>query len=113
MLPILGYALFLAGGKYLQMVKLHQDLQVVRAELDAEKRLNIKLQEELAEARSDTHIEAVARRDLGLIKSGDHAIVLSSTGARPTPTPMPAVEPGRNDQSLPPFLSWLLDRLGQ
>jgi hypothetical protein len=56
---------------------------------------NIQLQQQIEQARTDTAIESIAREQLGLIKPGDHPLVLvvQSAQASPAPTPAPAAPP--------------------
>jgi hypothetical protein len=57
---------------------------------------NIQLQREIERARTDTAIETIAREQLGLIKPGDHPVILVGQSGQPSaaaPTLVPAKPP--------------------
>ena len=95
--PLLLYALVATGQKALDNYRLNQDADTLRAEVVRLRAENIQLQKQIELARTDAAIEAIAREQLGLIKPGDHPLVLISAApqpaATPTPTPTPAPLP--------------------
>ena len=108
LLPIIGYSLFVVGQKTLETSRLRNEEVTIRAEMELEMQENVRLQQELVEARGDAQIESTARRYLNLIKPGDQAIVLNVGPPTPTPTPPPVARPGPAEQ-LPKWLTWLLN----
>lgn len=100
LLPVVAYAAFSIGDRWYQSHVLGREEALLRREI-AELRLqNLRLQEDLREARSDGAIERVAREELGLVKPGDHAIVL--VGPTPNPTPRPSTPGTAPPASGPP-----------
>ena len=112
LVPCLAFAIYTMVDKSLQAYRLRHDELVVRAEVEAEKQENLRLQRQLGEARSDQGIEDSARRYLNLVKPGDNAIVLTGAAPRPTPTPPPP-RPPSFDETFPDWLTWLLNRYGR
>jgi cell division protein FtsL len=110
LVPLGLYALYTVVDKSVQTYRLRQEAAVVRAEIEAEQRENVILQQEVVSARSDQQIEDAARRHLNLVKPGDSPVVLVSSAPPPTATPRPATQPTPVDEP-PPWLSWLLERL--
>ena len=110
LVPFVLYTLYTVAGKSLQTYRMIRDTAAIRAEIEAEKRENQLLQQELIAARSDQQVEDLARRYLNMAKPGDHAVVL--VGA-PVPTP-PVRAPVKAEppEELPPWLDWLLNHLG-
>ncbi len=101
--PLLLYALVATGQKALDNYQLNQEADTLRAEVRALRDENVRLQEEMAAARTDAAIEAVAREQLGLVKPGDSAVVLVPAGQQEQtmePTPRPAPPPP------PPWQQW-------
>jgi cell division protein FtsB len=76
--PLLLYALVATGQKALENYRLNQEADALRAELVSLRAQNIELQQQIEQARTDSAIEALAREQLGLIKPGDHAVLLVS-----------------------------------
>jgi cell division protein FtsL len=74
--PLLLYALFATGQKAVDNYRLNQEADRLRAEIVTLRSENIQLQQSLEDARTDTAIETIAREQLGLIKPGDHPIVV-------------------------------------
>jgi cell division protein FtsL len=101
--PLVLYALVATGQKALDNYRLNQETEALRNEIRALRGENIVLQQEIELARSDTAIEAIARQQLGLIKPGDHPLVVTSD--RPPATPPPALQPPPPQP--PPWRQWL------
>ena len=111
LIPLVLYSLSVVADKSLQTYRLRHDAAVLRAEIEAERQENLRLQQELVASRSDQQIEDAARRSLNLARPGDHPVVL--TGAAPPPTPSPAaVASAPPMEELPEWVTWLIDRLG-
>ncbi len=102
--PVVLYALVATGQKALDNYRLNQEAEGIRGEIRALRTENIRLQQQLGEARSDTAIEAIAREQLGLVKPGDHPLVVLFDGA-PAAQPVPAPPPA--PPSPPPWRQWL------
>jgi cell division protein FtsL len=100
--PLLLYALVATGQKALDNYRLNQDADALRAEVTGLRAENVQLQKQIEAARTDAAIEAIAREQLGLIKPGDHPLVLISPAAQPAPAPPPAPTP----TPLPPWRQW-------
>src|SRR5262245_22126069 len=81
--PLLLYALFATGQKALDNYRQNQEADALRGEIAALKNENLDLQRQIDAARSDTAIETIAREQLGLIKPGDHPLVVISQGPPP------------------------------
>ncbi len=91
--PLLLYALVATGQKAIDNYRLNREADALRTEILGLRSENIQLQQQIERARTDTAIETIAREQLGLIKPGDHPVVLvSQSGQPPTvaPTPAPA-----------------------
>jgi cell division protein FtsB len=116
LIPIVVYSLSVVAEISIRTYHLKQEAALVREEVEAEKRENIRLQQELAFARSDQGIEDSARRHLNLVMPGDHAVVLSGL---PTPGPVSLAPPTRQPAPTGPtdgfveWARWLLARLGR
>jgi cell division protein FtsL len=93
--PLLLYALIATGQKALDNYRLNHDADTLRAEIVGLRAENIHLQQQIEQARTDTAIETIAREQLGLIKPGDHPLVLvpQATQAATAPTAAPAPPP--------------------
>jgi cell division protein FtsL len=103
--PLLLYALVATGQKALDNYRLNQETEALQAEVQGLRAENIRLQQDIEQARTDTAIETIAREQLGLIRPGDHPIVLISPTAPesappaaataqpnpPAPSPLPPV----------------------
>jgi cell division protein FtsL len=111
LIPLVLYTIYAVAEKSVQTYRLRNEAATVRAEIEAEKRENLQLQQDLVAARSEQQVEDAARRDLGLVRPGDNAVVLVSNVPAPTPTVRPTVRPEPIDEP-PGWLAWLLDRLG-
>jgi cell division protein FtsB len=103
--PLLLYALVATGQKALDNYRLNQEADALRADVAALRAENVQLQQRIEQARSDTAIETIAREQLGLIKPGDHPLVLVPMGGPPastSPPPAPAPAP----PPPPPWQQW-------
>jgi cell division protein FtsL len=78
--PLLLYALIATGQKAVENYQLNQQAGELRGELVSLRADNISLQQQIEDARTDSAIEAIAREQLGLIKPGDHPVVLVGNG---------------------------------
>jgi cell division protein FtsL len=87
--PLLLYALVATGQKAIENYQLNQQADALRAELVSLRAQNIELQNEIEQARTDGAIETIAREQLGLIKPGDHPIVVAAGDTPPTQTTTP------------------------
>ena len=112
LVPIALYSLAVVAEKTLETYRLRQEAGVLRAEIEAEKQQNLRLQRELIDARGDQQIEDAARRHLNLIKPGDQAIVLTGAPPPPSPTP-PTIARAPAAEELPAWATWLLERFGR
>jgi cell division protein FtsB len=84
--PLLLYALVATGQKALDNYRLNQQAEALRADVAVLRAQNVQLQQQIEHARSDTAIETIAREQLGLIKPGDHPLVLLPIAGPPSPT---------------------------
>jgi cell division protein FtsB len=95
--PLLLYALVATGQKAADNYRLNQEADGLRSEIVALRAQNLQLQHDIEQARTDPAIETIAREQLGLIKPGDHPVVLLAQAGQaaaaptsvPTPTPSP------------------------
>ena len=101
--PLLLYALLATGQKAYENYQLNQQADSLRADVRNLRAENVRLQQEIVQARSDASIESIAREELGLAKPGDHAVVLvpdtASVPAQTAPVPAAVVSP-------PPWRQW-------
>lgn len=91
--PLLLYGLVATGQKALDNYRLNQEAEGLRAEIASLKSQNVQLQQDIEQARTDPAIETIAREQLGLIKPGDHPVVLVGSGKATAPAPTPAPSP--------------------
>jgi cell division protein FtsL len=95
--PLLLYVLVATGQKALENYRLNQEADALRADIVALRAENLQLQQDIERARTDAAIETIAREQLGLIKPGDHPLVVmprqgepvSAAPAAPAPSPPP------------------------
>jgi cell division protein FtsL len=101
--PLLLYALVATGQKALENYRLNQEADALRTEIQVLRSQNVDLQHQIEDARADSAIESLAREQLGLIKPGDHPLVMvdqpsapvaqpaqpAQTAPQPTPPPTP------------------------
>jgi cell division protein FtsB len=107
LIPVVLYSLGVVAEKSLQTYQMRQRMAVLRAEVEAEKQENVRLQNELIGARTDQEVEDAARRYLNLARPGDQPVVLSGAARRPTTTPTPTRSPA-TDLQVPDWLARLL-----
>ena len=94
--PLLLYALVATGQKALENYRLNQEADALRAEIQELRSQNVDLQQQIEDARTDSAIESLAREQLGLIKPGDHPLVMVEQPSAP------AAPPAQPVQSAPP-----------
>jgi len=82
--PLLLYALVMTGQKAVENYQLNQQADDLRAQIVGLRAQNVQLQQQIEDARTDTAIETIAREQLGLVKPGDHPLVLISDGSTST-----------------------------
>lgn len=111
LVPLVLYSLYVVTEKSIQTYRLRQEAAQLRAEVEAQKQENLRLQRELVEARSDQQVEDSARRYLNLVKPGDTPVVL--LGPLPTPSPTPPPQVRAAGEEPPGWLRWLSTLLGQ
>ena len=99
--PLLLYALVATGQKAAENYQLNQQADALRVEIDGLRAQNVQLQREIENARTDSAIETIAREQLGLIKPGDHPLVLLSQNGSAAAPSAPAAAP-----SAPPKPIW-------
>ena len=112
LIPIVFYSVAVVAEKSLETYRLRQEAGLLRAEIEAERRENLRLQQELVEARDDQQIEDAARRYLNLIKPGDQPVVLTGPPPPATPTPRTVAAPAATEE-LPDWLTSFLERIGR
>ena len=100
--PLLLYALVAIGQKAVENYQLNQQADALRAEISGFRSRNIDLQHEIEVARTDTAIETIAREQLGLIRPGDHPVVLVATQSQPASQPQASPPPAPR----PPWRQW-------
>jgi cell division protein DivIC len=106
--PLLLYALVATGQKALDNYRLNQEADALRAEVVELRSENVQLQQQIEDARSDAAIEVIAREQLGLVRPGDHPLIVAQDGtavtaaaaSTPAPAPPPAPTP-------PTWRQWL------
>jgi cell division protein FtsB len=101
--PLLLFALVATGQKALENYRLNQEADGLRNDVVMLRMENIELQKQIEDARTDAAIEAIAREQLGLIKPGDHPLVLVSQSGQPTAPEAPAPAP---PPPLPVWRQW-------
>jgi cell division protein FtsL len=99
--PLLLYALVATGQKAADNYRLNQEADGLRSEIVALRAENLQLQHDIEQARTDSAIETIAREQLGLIKPGDHPLVLLAQSGQAAAAPMPAPAP-----TPPPGPTW-------
>jgi cell division protein FtsL len=92
--PLLLYALVATGQKAVENYRLNQQADQLRAEIVGLRTENVRLQQAIEQARTDTAIETIAREQLGLIKPGDRPLVLIPQDGITSAAPPPEAAPG-------------------
>lgn len=95
--PLVLYALVAIGQKALENYQLNQQAEALRTEVVSARARNVELQQQIEQARTDTAIETIAREQLGLVKPGDHPIVVVAqpNQSAPQPASPPPAVPAR------------------
>ena len=91
--PLVLYALVAIGQKAVANYQLNQQADALRAEITSLRSENVNLQQQIETARTDTAIETIAREQLGLIKPGDHTMVVVSSQTQSAPPPAQLAPP--------------------
>jgi cell division protein FtsB len=95
--PLLLYALVATGQKAVENYQLNQQADALRADVVNLRARNVELQRQIEVARTDTAIETIAREQLGLIKPGDHPVLVldQQNQIAPVPAAAPPAPPPR------------------
>src|SRR5438445_9694080 len=80
--PLLLYVLVATGQKAVENYRLNHEADALRNDVVVLRTENVQLQKHIEDARTDAAIETIAREQLGLIKPGDHPLVLVSQSAQ-------------------------------
>lgn len=114
LLPLLVYAAYSVMERSVQTYQMGRQAAAVRTEIEAQRRENLRLQEEINRAHTDFEIERAAREHLGLVRPGDRAVTLIGPVPKPSAEPLPGREgaPAPADDDVPPWVRWLLARFG-
>jgi cell division protein FtsL len=106
--PLLLYALVATGQKAIDNYQLNQQADGLRAQVVSLRAQNLQLQQDIEQARTDSAIETIAREQLGLIKPGDHPVVLVTQSGRTAPAPaaQSAAQPAPAQDLRPPWRQW-------
>ena len=103
--PLLLYALVATGQKAVENYELNQQADGLKSDIADLRAQNIQLQQDIEAARTDAAIETIAREQLGLIRPGDHPLVLISQPG-PSAVPGAAQPPAPAPDSRPPWRQW-------
>jgi cell division protein FtsB len=92
------YLVLLTGQRALEAYRINQDVDAVRRDIEALRARNIALQAELSSGRMDEDVERIARDELGMVRPGDHPVVLvwpdgSTRRSAEAAEPRPLAEP--------------------
>ena len=102
---LFAFSLVLATGqRALDAYRVQQQVEGVRREIASLRVRNLDLQSELSGGRLDEDIERIAREELGLIRSGDHPLVLIWPNGTARPTSDPTQQPAADE---PAWVSWV------
>jgi cell division protein FtsL len=88
--PLLLYALAMTGQKASENYQLNRQAEELRGQITGLQAQNVQLQQQIEQARTDAAIETIAREQLGLIRPGDHPLVLVSDGSTSSAPPATA-----------------------
>lgn len=69
---------------FVQIWRMENEINRVRAEIEAIEAQNQQLREELAYLLSDEYVEKVAREELGLVMPGETAVIVTTSGGDST-----------------------------
>jgi len=104
--PLLLYALAATGQKAVENYQLNQQADSLRSDIAGLRAQNVQLQQDIETARTDAAIETIAREQLGLIRPGDHPVVLiGQAGAAATAPAAQAPQTPASD-TRPPLRQW-------
>jgi cell division protein FtsL len=103
--PLLLYALVMTGQKAVENYQLNQQADALRGQIAGLRAQNVQLQQQIEQARTDAAIETIAREQLGLIKPGDHPLVLIADGSTPSAAPV-AAQPAAAAAPEPTWRQW-------
>jgi cell division protein FtsL len=81
--PLLLYALVATGQKAADNYRLNREADALRTEIVGLRAENLELQHQIEVARTDTAIETLAREQLGLVRPGDHPVVIVAQATQP------------------------------
>jgi len=105
--PLLLYALVATGQKAVENYQLNQQADGLRSDIADLRAQNIQLQQDIETARTDSAIETIAREQLGLIRPGDHPLVLISQAGAPAGASASATQaPAPAPEARPPWRQW-------
>ena len=98
------YLAVLSGQRALDGYRARQQVTAAVQEIESLRGQNLVLQSELNNALQENEIERVARNELGLVRTGDHSIVLIWPDGAPPPS---SLHPGNVSPRPPRFREWL------
>ena len=104
--PLLLYALVATGQKAVENYRLNQEADGLRADIVALRAQNLQLQQQIEQARTDSAIETIAREQLGLIKPGDHPVVLVNQSGATTASQSPTATTSATEPTRPTWRQW-------
>ena len=81
---LLVYLAFTFTSQFGTIVSLQRDVQAIETEIADMKRKNEALHNELRNVKSNYNIEKSARKDLGLVKTGETRVIFAPGGATGT-----------------------------
>jgi cell division protein FtsL len=91
--PLVLSALVATGQKAVDNYRLNREADALRSQVIALRSENIQLQQDIEQSRTDAAIETIAREQLGLVKPGDHPLVLVPPSGQPAAAATPAPSP--------------------
>ena len=98
------YLAVLSGQRALDGYRAREQVAAAARDIESLRQTNLQLQAELNGAIRDAEIERIARNELGLVKPGDRAVVLTwPAGLMPAAQPEPAGASANN----PRWKAWL------
>ncbi len=98
------YLLLLTGQRALDAYRLQREAESIRQDIITLRTRNLELQRELSSDRWELEVEQIAREQLGLIRPGDHPVVLMWS-EDPRRTPETATKP--REQTRANWQEWL------
>jgi cell division protein FtsL len=104
--PLLLYALVATGRKAADNYRLNREADGLRTEIVGLRAENLQLQHEIELARTDAAIETIAREQLGLVRPGDHPVVVVAQATQPTGTPGSTPAPPPQPPPRPVWRQW-------